>query len=364
MKRFLIFFLFATFSFGEPFIPSRWELWRSSFPRYYFFKPEPLLIEDESLKRKDGTVLLKKVTTFLAIDSQNPKKFYVGGEDSEGCGCVFKTLDGGREFLISELPTCKTVNWVTIDKNNSEIVYAAQGRSLYKSIDGGGKWDLVFKVDDREQRIVAAIFPFKPNEIYLILAHPIFKSDPVKILEIKGNKIKTLFEKSIFSVNVDNEKMILHIEPRIVEFDLNTKKIRVLTTEIDGSQRVFYIYGELFKIDGYSNCSIFCEKRKKWIPVRFGNWKMKKIIDSTRPEGYRLDKRWIYQYKVLYITKDSSTSSVMLYPLGAPPITKTMREKRVVFLIRRYGEKWVYYPITVLKAKISSEKKEISFKVE
>lgn len=85
----------------------------------------------------------------LAIDASNSQILYLGLSDAAG---VFKSTDGGTNWLASNngLATAdaRSINTVTLDPNNSAIVYAATDAGLYKSIDSGASWTLKYSATD------------------------------------------------------------------------------------------------------------------------------------------------------------------------------------------------------------------------
>jgi photosystem II stability/assembly factor-like uncharacterized protein len=73
----------------------------------------------------------------LALDSQNPQTLYTVSRSA-----VYKSVDGGMSWN----PTApdldgKTITSITIDAQNSSIIYAAgYSGGLWKSVDGGASW--------------------------------------------------------------------------------------------------------------------------------------------------------------------------------------------------------------------------------
>ncbi len=85
----------------------------------------------------------------LAIDANNSQILYLGLSDAAG---VFKSTDGGANWLASNsglvTADARSINTVTLDPNNSAIVYAATDAGLYKSIDSGASWTLKYSATD------------------------------------------------------------------------------------------------------------------------------------------------------------------------------------------------------------------------
>jgi photosystem II stability/assembly factor-like uncharacterized protein len=81
-----------------------------------------------------------KVVT-LAIDPQTSSNLYAGVNGDEGCGGLFKSVDGGMTWSgIGKAYSCPTA--LVIDSQNPSTVYAAtwDGDGVIKSIDGGTTW--------------------------------------------------------------------------------------------------------------------------------------------------------------------------------------------------------------------------------
>ena len=91
----------------------------------------------------------------LAIDANNPQILYLGLSVAAG---VYKSTDGGTSWNASftvvpapnaqDAPKVRSINTVTLDPNNSAIVYAATDAGLYKSINSGATWALTYSATD------------------------------------------------------------------------------------------------------------------------------------------------------------------------------------------------------------------------
>jgi len=372
VRKFLFFFFLASFSISEPFIPNRWpNRWVIGFNFYKPYPTNPLtvvtrkdtsLILSTSILSGEKRILLEGITSALVIDPRNPRKFYVGGKDSEGCACVYKTLNGGKEFLISELPSCKEVSWVTIDPEDSEVLFVIQGRKVYQSKDGGGSWRLIFR---SSTHIPGAVFKYKNKNKLLILLH---EKEGVSLFQIWQERILVTLveERGRFkiidqrkfkgaSVIFDFQKGDMYIEVGGYE----KKKSQILSTpvvtlirisetgeeELDTyegwGEKIYLAGGYLFKTGepGF----IYLEKEKEWRPVEFGDWRWKKVIDSSSPKGYRKEKKWIKKMKIVYITE---------LPF----------DNKIAFFLKE--DSYSDYYVTLPKFAFSSKRKEFSFKVE
>ena len=71
----------------------------------------------------------------LAVMPTRPSKLYAGT-----IGGVFKSLNGGAEWIAagSELPF--TVSTLALDPGGPDLIYAGSGGRLFKSINAGKRW--------------------------------------------------------------------------------------------------------------------------------------------------------------------------------------------------------------------------------
>lgn len=99
----------------------------------------------------------------LALDAQNPFTIWAGtGENNHqrslgyGDG-VYKSTDGGKSWTNMGLKESRQIGKIIVDPRNSNIVFvAAEGsvwgpggdRGLYKSYDGGKKWNKVLNISE------------------------------------------------------------------------------------------------------------------------------------------------------------------------------------------------------------------------
>lgn len=107
----------------------------------------------------------------IEFDPTNSNIIYIAGV--HGCNGVWKSIDGGANWIRTPTPNCDTTS-VEVNPNNPNIVYAAEGR-IYKSIDGGQSWNTVW--DDYSSGITGlAIDPFNSNIVYASGNQGIYKS--------------------------------------------------------------------------------------------------------------------------------------------------------------------------------------------
>lgn len=117
----------------------------------------------------------------IGLSKSNPNIIYLGtGEQSSrnsvawGDG-VYKSEDAGKTWKHIGLTDTRHISRVVVDPKNPNIVYvAALGRlwgrnperGVYKSVDGGKTWKLVFTKGDRAGIIDLDMDPTNPNVLY------------------------------------------------------------------------------------------------------------------------------------------------------------------------------------------------------
>jgi len=117
----------------------------------------------------------------VALDPNNHHVVWVGtGENNNqrsvayGDG-VYKSLDGGENWIHMGLKNSEHVSKILIDPNNSSVVYvAAYGplwsaggdRGVYKSIDGGETWQAVLQISEHTGIADLVMDPRDPNVLY------------------------------------------------------------------------------------------------------------------------------------------------------------------------------------------------------
>lgn len=119
----------------------------------------------------------------ITLDPNNPHIVWVGsGENnsqrSVGYGDgVYKSLDGGASWSHMGLKTSEHIGMIAVDPRNSNVVYvASQGplwsaggeRGLYKSINGGEKWDNILSVDEHTGISEVHFDPRNPDVLYAV----------------------------------------------------------------------------------------------------------------------------------------------------------------------------------------------------
>lgn len=117
---------------------------------------------------------------YITLDPKDSNTLWVGtGENnsqrSVGYGDgVYKSTNGGRTWTHMGLKASEHIGKILIDPRDSNVVYvAAQGplwssggdRGLYKSTDGGKKWDAVLTVDDNTGVTDVILDPANPDHL-------------------------------------------------------------------------------------------------------------------------------------------------------------------------------------------------------
>ncbi|MBK7991953.1 MAG: glycosyl hydrolase [Blastocatellia bacterium] len=117
----------------------------------------------------------------IAIDQSRPNIIWVGtGESctrnsvSVGTG-IYKSSDGGENWQLMGLEKSERISKIIVDPKTPDTVYVAvvgqlwnssEDRGLYKTTDGGKKWEKVLYVDENTGCSDIAIDPQEPNRLY------------------------------------------------------------------------------------------------------------------------------------------------------------------------------------------------------
>ncbi|MBI3627045.1 hypothetical protein HY224_03295 [Candidatus Uhrbacteria bacterium] len=75
----------------------------------------------------------------IAIDPSNAKTIYIATRENG----VFVTYDAGEHWLLA-LPVTDPVRTLAIDPRNRQVIYVAVNQKIYKTVDGGQNWALMF----------------------------------------------------------------------------------------------------------------------------------------------------------------------------------------------------------------------------
>ncbi len=131
----------------------------------------------------------------VVIDPVNPEIIYCGtGEPNSlrsyypGTG-IYKSTDGGNNWSFSGLDSSFTIGNISVNPLNPLEIYAAAGgwtrrknsqRGIYKSTDGGTKWQRSFFISDSVGAIDVAVDPSNPAKVYAAMWERQRREDYIK----------------------------------------------------------------------------------------------------------------------------------------------------------------------------------------
>lgn len=121
-----------------------------------------------------GTVTISTLDSAdIVFDPQDPLIMYFISR-SNG---IYKTIDGGEIWSPTTL-SAGSYSALTIDPNNSDIIYAAQGVTVLKSVDGMDTWATIYVETRTRQTITSLIVDsFDPSIIYASTQNFVIKSE-------------------------------------------------------------------------------------------------------------------------------------------------------------------------------------------
>ncbi len=113
----------------------------------------------------------------IAAAPSDPKIVYAGSTGADGGKGVFKSSDGGRNWIaVNYGITNKRINAVAVNPHNSKIVYAGyEGEGFYKTTDGGEHWATINRTPLHHGTSIA-IDRFDSSIVYLGTDSGMFKS--------------------------------------------------------------------------------------------------------------------------------------------------------------------------------------------
>ncbi|MFN7117956.1 MAG: WD40/YVTN/BNR-like repeat-containing protein [Saprospiraceae bacterium] len=117
----------------------------------------------------------------IAVAPSDESTIYVGtgsacprGNISQGVG-MYKSIDGGKKWQHIGLPKAGLIGKIEVHPSNPDLVYVAvlgqifgpnKERGVYRSKDGGKNWEAVLQVSDTTGAIDLSMNPKNPREIY------------------------------------------------------------------------------------------------------------------------------------------------------------------------------------------------------
>lgn len=105
--------------------------------------------------------LIASTVNVITFDPTNGNIVYVGSENG-----IFKSADGGTNWMLASRQTANPVQGISVDPINPSIVYAATGSGIYKSPDGGSTFALLSAGPSSFRAI--AIDPITPANLYAV----------------------------------------------------------------------------------------------------------------------------------------------------------------------------------------------------
>lgn len=122
----------------------------------------------------------------LAVDPQRPDIIWAGtGEGNPrnsvtgGYG-IYKSLDGGKTWMLSGLEETRHIHRIIINPVNSDIVYAGaigspwgpnKERGVYKTVNGGKTWEKILFTNDTSGVCDMVMDPTNPDKIFVGMWH-------------------------------------------------------------------------------------------------------------------------------------------------------------------------------------------------
>jgi len=102
----------------------------------------------------------------VTADPSNPGTLYAGTKDARISGGVFKTTNGGADWLAIGLPYTRT-SVLVVDPSNAATIYAGtEGGGVLKSTNAGGNWNAVNNGLANTDIQALVIDPQKPSTVY------------------------------------------------------------------------------------------------------------------------------------------------------------------------------------------------------
>ena len=143
-----------------------------SWQRVYVF---PVVYTEEKDKQKELENSLKRnddlVVTNFWVQADKPNIVYISAKDNN-VGKIFKTIDGGKtskEIYASLSSEASSVDFVVMNPNSDDIVYALMSKNtLIQTSDGGKTWQRINDpLKDKDRIIQIGILPMS-QQFYIL----------------------------------------------------------------------------------------------------------------------------------------------------------------------------------------------------
>ncbi|GEM_PF-2113298 len=252
----------------------------------------------------------------FAQDPKDAKILYIG---SHGGG-IYKSTDGGENWFNSSFGLeCLYVNYIDIDKNNTNNILTATDKGLYISYDAGNSW-INYGLSSYIQKV--SISP-DSKIIYALSTFYLYKSnDYGKTWQNITPKLD-IYYLNTFSFNLENPLNIF-----LSSYSYDNTLPQLLYSENGGSlwkeiklaniEKDSYIYS--IEFDPNNSKIIYISGYYTGIYKSDDGGKSFKKINSPLREVYKIkvnpnDSKILYvnTYSELYISKDSGTSWKRIY---------------------------------------------------
>lgn len=121
------------------------------------------------------------VTPFI-INPVNPASIFIGYKN------LYKTTNRGASWVkMTSFTSSSAINLLAISEKDTNIMYMAVNKFLYKSINGGSTWTNIFNKTNWVSGI--AVDPENPNRVFVTLSG---YTQAERVFEINGTQVKNI----------------------------------------------------------------------------------------------------------------------------------------------------------------------------
>lgn len=115
----------------------------------------------------------------VCVDKDNPAVIYAGSKQA-----LFKTVDQCITWRLAGGGTLTEINFILIDPQDKNTVYAACGNGLFRSIDAGNDWQKIFSGKDVYEKSVLGIVLCNsaPKTVFIATKGGVFFSPANRII--------------------------------------------------------------------------------------------------------------------------------------------------------------------------------------